>query len=396
LKSFFLILSTTIGLRAFCQSGAPARANQKDLIDIGKSVLHIHLHPHFTQGKNIQFSFLPISTQAAGPSGLTITATTAAFRLSNDSTGNLSTVTFAPYAALPGRIGFALRSNLWLAGNRWGILGDIRLLYYPQDTWGLGGSTTYSNRLRVDYKYVRFYETILKSLKPSLFAGVGLLIDNRYDLDSPGDSSLLQSFTHYPYGTGATERSTSTGISFNLLYDARKNTLNPLPGYYAHIVYRVDPVWAGSSTSWSSVYLDARKYIPFSREHQNMLAFWAFYWSVLDSHAPYFDLPSVGWDPYQQRSGRGFPQNRYRGKSLLYGETEYRRDLTPNGLLGFVLFLNANAVTEPTTGRFNYIHPAGGAGIRLKFNKKSGTNIALDGGFSKGYAGVYLNLGETF
>ena len=127
-----------------------------------------------------------------------------------------------------------------------------------------------------------------------------------------------------------------------------------------------------------------------------MLALWTFYWSVLDSHAPYFDLPSIGWDPYQQRSGRGFSQNRYRGTGLLYAEAEYRRDITGNGLLGFVLFANANTVSEPVTEKYIYIHPAAGAGLRIKFNKKSGTNIALDYGMSRSYRGIYLNLGETF
>jgi outer membrane protein assembly factor BamA len=182
----------------------------------------------------------------------------------------------------------------------------------------------------------------------------------------------------------------------NLLYDARKNSENPFPGYYTNFVYRLDPPLPGSNSTWSSIYIDTRKYIPFSRRRQDMLALWGYYWSVLDGNVPYFDLPSIGWDPYQQRSGRGFPQNRYRGNSLVYAEAEYRRDLTSNGLLGFVLFANANSVTEPNTDNFMYVHPAAGAGLRIKFNKRSGTNIAIDCGLSKHYTGVYINLGETF
>ena len=127
-----------------------------------------------------------------------------------------------------------------------------------------------------------------------------------------------------------------------------------------------------------------------------MLAFWTYYWTALNSHAPYLDLPSIGWDPYQQRSGRGFPQNRYRGDGLLYFETEYRRDITSDGLLGFVLFTNINSVTEPVTNQYSYIHLAAGGGLRLKFNKRTATNISLDCGVSREYFAVYLNLGETF
>jgi len=387
----FFLPATVLAQQATIYPRAP-----KDLIDVGRDLFHIQPRPRTGGLKRIYFSILPTSTQVASPSGFSVTATTAAFALGEPGNTSLSTVTFAPYVATQGRLGFSLRSNLWLSRNSWDILGDSRLLYYPQETWGLGGRPDISRRMSVNYKYVRFYQTLLKRIKPYFFAGMGILVDDHFDMDMRGDSFVLRNFTHYPYGTGVSETTLSTGFSFNLLYDARKNTENPFPGYYANFVYRTNPVFPGNSTKWNSVYVDFRKYIPFSRNSQNMLALWTFYWSVLESHAPYFDLPSIGWDPYQQRSGRGFPQNRYRGTSLLYAEAEYRRDITGNGLFGFVLFANANAVSEPVREKYTYIHPAAGAGLRIKFNKKSGTNIALDYGMSRSYRGIYLNLGETF
>jgi len=65
-------------------------------------------------------------------------------------------------------------------------------------------------------------------------------------------------------------------------------------------------------------------------------------------------------------------------------------------LFGFVVFSNVNAVTEPGTRQFAHINPAIGTGLRVKFNKNSGTNIGIDFGISKGYKGVYFNLGEAF
>jgi hypothetical protein len=367
-----------------------------DMIDIGRHIFHLQAHNRVISKKGVYFSVLPTSTQAAGVTGLSITATTAAFNLGDRGTGFLSTVIFAPYMATQGRIGFSLRSNIWLPNNKWDILGDSRLLYYPQETWGLGGRPGIGRRLSINYKYVRFYQTLLRQVKPFLFAGAGLVIDDHYDLDTQGDSNLLRTFTHYRYGTSTNKSSFSRGITLNLLYDARKNSENPFPGYYANFVYRNDLPLPGSNSTWSSIYIDTRKYIPFNRRRQDMLALWGYYWSVLDGHVPYFDLPSIGWDPYQQRSGRGFPQNRYRGNSLVYAEAEYRRDITNNGLLGFVLFANANSVTERGTDDFTYLHPAGGAGLRIKFNKRSSTNIAIDCGLSRHYTGLYINLGETF
>jgi hypothetical protein len=128
---------------------------------------------------------------------------------------------------------------------------------------------------------------------------------------------------------------------------------------------------------------------------KNILAFWAYYWTVFDSPAPYLDLPAIGMDPYN-RSGRGIEQNRYRGKRLIYFETEYRRDITRNGVLGFVLFANINSAGQPITNDFAYWNPAAGAGLRIKFNKKSDTNICIDYGLSKDYSTLILGLGEAF
>jgi hypothetical protein len=126
-----------------------------------------------------------------------------------------------------------------------------------------------------------------------------------------------------------------------------------------------------------------------------MLAIWTYLWTNFGSSTPYLDLPAIGWDS-EQRSGRGMYNRRYTGTSLWYLETEYRRDITANGLLGFVVFANINSVTVPVTNRFSYLHPAAGAGLRIKFNKNSGTNIGVDYGFSKNYSGIYISLGEVF
>ena len=371
--------------------------NHADLIDVAKTIFRVPIkRPVKIEGKNVFFSFIPGGDQTGTPGGAFITSTTAAFYAGDRNNSFLSSITFSPYLTFRGRFGYTLRSNIWTTGNKWAVLGDIRFLYYPQYTWGLGGNPDNKNSLLISYKYARFYQTFLRQIRPYFFAGFGYHLDGHFDMDTMGDSSELQQFTGYHYGTGGTEHSLSSGISVNLLYDSRRNAINPFPGFYGNLVYRFNPAFLGSNAYWQSLYADIRRYIPFSHVHQNMLAFWTFYWTTLNSHAPYLDLPSIGWDPYQQRSGRGFEQNRYRGDRLLYLESEYRRDITDNGLLGFVLFANLNSVSEPVSHRFEYLHPAAGGGLRVKFNKHSGTNLALDYGMSKGYSAFYINLGETF
>ncbi|GAA4335091.1 hypothetical protein GCM10023149_42840 [Mucilaginibacter gynuensis] len=369
---------------------------QRDLIDIGRDVFNIRPSKvKVEEEKNVYFSFLPISSTVPGGGKALFTSTTAGFYLGNRSTTYISTINFTPYFNFRGRYGLPIRSNIWLKNNDWNIQGDTRVMVYPHYTWGLGGTNDNDDKMLIDYKYIRFYQSALKRIKPYFYAGVGYNLDYYVNIEGH-DNSKLKDFTGYRFGTGDSKNSFSSGASLNLLYDSRNNSINPLPGCYANLIYRFNTRMLGSINHWQSLYVDMRKYVSLSNGGpKNVLAFWSYYWTTLSGGTPYLNLPSIGWDPYQ-RSGRGISQNRFRGDKLIYFESEYRRDITRNGLLGFVLFASINSVSEPDTKRFAYWNPAGGSGLRIKFNKNSGTNIGVDYGMSKGYSAVMVTLGEAF
>jgi len=372
---------------------------KKDIIDIGRSALHEKPRPVSTEKKTIYFSILPVSTGVPGGGTAAFTSTTAGFYLGDRSTTYISSASFTPYFNLKGRFGLPIRSNIWLNNNNWLIQGDTRFLVYPQYTWGLGGGQPQGDRLLVDYNYIRFYQGVLKKITSYFFAGAGFNLDFYTDIEN-SDSKLpadnVANFTHYPVGTSTDKNSYSSGPSAVLLYDSRKNDLNPIPGVFANLIYRYNAEALGTTEPWQSLYLDFRKYVTLTGSGpKNILAFWTYYWTVLRTAAPYLELPAIGMDPYN-RSGRGFEQNRYRGKRLIDFEMEYRRDFTRNGLLGFVLFANINSAAQPNNDHFDYWNPAAGGGLRIKFNKKSDTNICIDYGISKDYSSVIVGLGEAF
>lgn len=369
-----------------------------DLIDIGKTLLHTGVNkPQANGGKTIYFSVLPFSTQVPGGGKALVTSTTAGFYLGDRKDTYMSKVTFTPYWNFNQRFGLPIRSYVWLKQNRWVISGDTRLMVYPQYTWGLGRQHNEENKLLVNYSYFRLYQQALKRLSRGFFAGIGYHIDYRINIHTDPPYPLLPEFTSYEFGTAQSSNSFSSGISLNMLFDTRNNSLNPWDGYYASLQYRVNPPFLGNDHVWHSVYIDFRRYIRFdsSSQKQNMLAVWSYMWKVFGQTVPYLDLPSLGWEDYN-RSGRGFDQNRYRGRDLLYLEAEYRRDITNNGFLGFVIFANATTVSGPNSSYLLSWNPGAGAGIRVKMNKQSGTNIGLNYGFSRDYSSINLTLGEVF
>lgn len=293
--------------------------------------------------------------------------------------------------------------NYWLPNNAWNLTADVRLMHYPQATFGLGMGTNTDRVVNMDYSYLRNYVTLLRRLTPNFYGGLGLQLDLHWNIDSYNARGERVRISRYTYGV--TGRSLSVGPVVNLLYDNRANSINPLGGLFANVVFRQNVTWLGSNESRASMLLDVRKYVPLSRaKPETILAFWSYSALTLNGNPPFLDLPATGWDTYNN-TGRGYIQGRFRGKDLLYLETEFRFGITANRLLGGVVFVNAQTVSEPVTPAhpdtgtplFTRVAPAAGAGIRLRMNKLSRTNLSIDYGRGiEGSHGLFFNLGEVF
>jgi hypothetical protein len=152
----------------------------------------------------------------------------------------------------------------------------------------------------------------------------------------------------------------------------------------------------GSDSNWQSILIDTRAYVHFPQHSKNVLAFWALGWLTVSGTPPYLLLPSTGWDD-NYNTGRGYIQSRFRGYNMHYFETEYRFGISRNGLFGGVAFVNLQHFSSEISSQYNKVIPGYGVGLRLKLNKHSGANLAVDYGFGlNGSKGFFVNLGEIF
>jgi outer membrane protein assembly factor BamA len=187
---------------------------------------------------------------------------------------------------------------------------------------------------------------------------------------------------------------TSSGLVLNLKRDNRKNSNNPQGGYYTSLSFRLYRPFSGSTYSWDAVYFDVRKYFPIQTRRKSILAARALYWQS-SGEVPYLELPAT-FNDRESRVGRGYPYSRFRGKTMLYSEAEYRFPVSRDGFWGLVLFVNAQSLREPDTGNFERINPAAGFGLRIKFNKRSNVNLTIDFAFGKDSFKWNMNIGEFF
>lgn len=364
---------------------------QKDGVDYLIQLFKIKKSQEKIQNKKVNFSFFPVDARNAGERVL-VSSFNATFLLGDKSNTNNSTVYFIPYISLKNQYGIELYPTIWLKKNSWNFVGEYFALNFPQETWGLGGNTPESNETLVDGKQIRFHQNVLKGIFPNLAIGIGYQFDEHNELEIK-DSNINTDNPEFPDAT--TIKTISSGLSFPIVYDNRKNIINPQKGFYSSFTYLYNSPTFGSDNKWQSVFFDVRKYFPIAYA-RSVLSFRSYYWSIVSGKAPYFDLPSTRTEPSTGMSSRGIEKNRYRSNAMLFFESEYRFNITRNGFVGGVLFANTTSASEYDTQHFKHWRPAIGTGVRLKFSKFTKVNVAFDFGISKDFASVYLNIGEAF
>ncbi|MDC7232857.1 MAG: BamA/TamA family outer membrane protein [Spirochaetales bacterium] len=333
--------------------------------------------------------------------------------LGDPSTTNMSSAITSVSYSTKNQLNFLLKSNMFTSQNQWNLVGDWRLFFSSQDTFGLGTGPQLDNDQALetmgegmDFNLVRFHETASRQIIPGLYAGLGYHLDVYSNIR---DNASTEDYTgfHQEYSLRNGYDPTGymmSGVSANLYYDTRDNVANPYQGRYAMASYRVMPEWLGNDNNGSTLWLEYRDYLRLQKSNpRHMIGLWT-YGHFSYGTLPYMGLPSVGWDQ-MGRSGRGFAQGRFRGDHIYYAEIEYRFPIpfpwvknNPD-FLGGVLFTNVTTVADKHNGvdLFDYLEPAFGGGIRIMLQKESRANLNIDYAVRMdGTGALYININESF
>lgn len=337
----------------------------------------------------VRFSIVPASN---AQDRVSISAVNMAYYIGNPEVTNLSTTYFYPYTNFSGRYYFAINSYLWAYKNLYNAVIDLRASSNEIKDYGLGSNSATNSYTYLDYNALRVHLLMNRLIIRYLYVGLGYYLDDFTKVKGINEGDELSDFESYPYGTN--DRCTSSGLVFNLLRDSRKNSLNPSNGFYTNLSYQFYHPVLGSTYRWDAFLADARKYFVLHTQRRQIIGIRLMYWGTF-GESPYLDLPATFTDR-EARMGRGYTYARFRGGQLLYGETEYRFNLTQNGFLGGVVFAGIQSYTAPESHNFYGADPSIGFGFRLKFNKQSDANLTFDIGFGRNSINWHLNLGEFF
>jgi hypothetical protein len=365
----------------------------KDLGDVFGKLIHSRKKDSITQiaEKKYNVSFLPAAGYTLQTGFAAVLSGNIGFFKNKDPQSKMSLVSSSLTYSQYDQIILPLYADIWSKNEKYNFISDNRYISYPSNIFGLGGNTDPNKGYTIDFDELKIHQTVLRRITKNLYGGVGFFYDNFYNIKVlDPQTRRINVFIQKEIGNTEVE----SGLVFKVLYDSRTNQLNPDKGNFLNVSLRQNFQELGSSKEWASLLIDARKYINFPRGSKNTLALWSFNWLTVAGNPNYLLQPSTGWDD-QYNTGRGYIQSRFRGKQMVYFETEYRYNITPNGLLGGVVFANVQNFNG-NTKKYDNILPGYGAGIRIKLNKYSGANLCLDYGFGNGSQGLFVNLGEVF
>ncbi len=304
-----------------------------------------------------------------------------------------------------------IKNNLILNNNKLYFSGDWRYYKFSQDNYGLGSDiiptgqpdfTIESIAQPMKYDYIKFHQTVSYLVAENLFAGLGVHLDNYFNILDESSDTAQNTPTYYStyneFHGFSTKKNFIKGLSANLIYDSRDNIINPNHGFFANINYRVNSKIIKSGSVSSVLFTELKYYIPLSKTNkQHVLAFWSYAQFLTKGDLPYLNLPTVGGDQ-QSRAGKGYTQGLLRGQDLCYFETEYRFPISCNQLLSGTVFTNFTSTSDRDRNVhvLQYIQPAIGAGLRLLIDKKTKTNIIASYGVGRHSKSFYVNTTESF
>jgi len=371
----------------------PDTVEQIDVFDVlSHNILHHPKKPH-TPRTGLHWAILPTLSYNS-VYGVAVGAMVAVAGQRGGPDGHYSSAKLGANYSDRGQKQVYLRGDLFSKSENWLFVPDLRWLDTDRKTWGLGSFDPDQQKYPMSFVLSRIYATLYRRTVGPVYLGAGYLYDQFNHID---DERAKQGedtpFTIY--SGGLVPKTVAAGFSANLLVDKRDNEVTPTRGMYLSTSWRDYLKDAGSDTDWTELWADLRLYTRLPHSDRNVLGVWLYGWGTTDK-PPYLDLPSAGWDTYG-RGSRGYVHGRIRGQDQVYGEIEYRRVLTANGLLGAVGFVNALSTRETASSNFESPDPAAGLGLRFRLNKHSRANLCVDHGW--GLSGSHswdLSMNESF
>ena len=355
--------------------------NQLWLVDTAKSDTDLLKKPNFVVIP--YFAYSPETSFQFGGAGVY------SLFLHKDSITRVSAQTGSISYTLNNQFDLELDPDFWTAYNKTHYTGTIIFASFPLNFYGIGYSTKDSNKVNLDSRKAFIDLEFEKQVIPNFRIGTTLIVTyDNFNLNANKD--FLNNYSSLYGAKGGT--SFFTGLSF--IYDDRDVLNFTSKGTYIRLNPSVSLHGISNLNTMAQVNFTGVEYLKFSHTLSlglNMIAN-----TIIGKQVPFFLLYQLGGANIE----RGYYQGRYRDKSILAAQAEFKYHfLARLALCGFVGTGTTWGYQPFSTSEFK---PSYGGGIHYIFSIQNQLSLRLDyalGNKPPGeqrFHGVYFAIGEAF
>ena len=275
-----------------------------------------------------------------------------------------------------------LLSDIYLAENQWHLNSRVDFRKFPDLFYGIGNQTSLESEEAYTSQAWDLY------LRGEHHIGSSFHLGGHFHLY---DWQLTEKKTGGMLDSGSvpgSEDGTASGLGIQLRYDTRDHIFYPMKGEFFEIKFTFYHHALGSSTDFSCLTIDLRKYLPLSSKQ--VLAFQL----LLESQTGEVPFPLMNRLGGQDHL-RGYYSGRFRDKNLFLIQAEWRYALFWR--IGVSLFAAMGQVADTlghlNSENFNY---SLGFGLRYLYNKRESLYARMDFGWGSDSSGVYMEGDEAF
>lgn len=283
----------------------------------------------------------------------------------------------------------SLKSDVWTTGNRFHLLGDLKLRKTPFNFYGIGNSTLKIDEDRLERNEFKLQLGVEKRIVGSFYTGISLAYDDYRIKDKISDGLFDQLPTSNRNGSDA------LFIGVSETFDNRNSNNYATRGLFAKLTYQYAPKLSSTENfTGSQIVADVRGFLPISKSF--VLAMQGYYSTIQSDATPFYRLQQLGSDELM----RGYYSGRYRDENLLASQIELRYRY--NNRFGAVVFVGAGTVFGQSKFDFERLKPNYGGGLRYFFDPAKGLSVRLDYGIGEKrpgegrQTGFYISLSEAF
>ena len=183
-------------------------------------------------------------------------------------------------------------------------------------------------------------------------------------------------------------KSTTAALGFHIQRDLRDSTFYPTKGSLLDFKADFFAKAFGSNRTYQTYSLSYNGYHTIG--DKQVLAYRGVACSVSDK-TPFFDLCLYG----ARGDIRGYTAGEFQDRRMFAAQAEYRRELFWR--FGVVAFAGFGGIArEWNKFQFNQLLPGGGAGLRVKLDKKNHINYRIDLGFGRAGHTLSFSVTEAF